>query len=178
MTISSEGEARQLMLSILPETGNREKCLMACADAITEANAQGRDKWAVTHTSGKVRLVVGHLIVCTLRNRPEHGPMWMALDKELMRTSNYRSLLEQSDDWEWDTEKYPEYPTIQSRNGYYRPSERHAETWPVIERLHFESICKAANQTTMDRRTPKGHSPEILEYLRNELGRPVPDPLY
>ena len=166
------------MLSILPETGIREMCLLVFAGAIAGANALGRDKWAVTHTRGKVRLIVGHLIVCTLKDRPAHGPIWMALDKGLLRTSNYQSLLEQSDDWEWDFDKYPEYPTIQSRNGYYRPSEKHAKTWPVIKRLHIESICKAANETTMDPRTPRGHSPEILEYLRNELGRQIPDPLY
>lgn len=169
---------RQLKLSILPRTPNREMCLEAFADAIAEANVHGRDKWAVTSKAGKVRLVVGHLIVCTLEDRPKHGPIWMALDQELLRTSNYEPLLEQSVDWEWDIEKYPAYPTIQSRNGYYRPSERHAEIWPVLKRLHLESTRKAANHRAMDPRTRRGHSSEILEYLRNELGRRMPDPHY
>ena len=116
--------------------------------------------------------------VCTLEDRPEHAPIWMALDEGLLDTFHYQPLLEQSADWEWDTEKYPEYPTIQSRNGYYRPSERHADIWPLIKQLHFESVRKAAGQTTMDPRTPRGHALEILEYLRTELGRGVPDPLY
>lgn len=178
MALSNEGEAKQLVLSILRESGIRQKCLTMFADTIAEANIYGRDKWAVTYTIGKVRLIVGHLIVCTLEDRPEHGPIWMALDKELLRNSNNQSLLGQSDDWSWDDEEYPEYATIQSTNGYYLPSDKHAEIWPVIRRLHFESIYKAANQTTMDPRTPKGHSCEILKYLRNQIGRHVPDPLY
>jgi hypothetical protein len=47
-----------------------------------------------------------------------------------------------------------------------------------LEPLFFESIFRAATQTTMDSATPKGHTPEILGYLRDELRRPVPDPLY
>lgn len=141
--VSSEGEARQLFLSILPEPDTRQKCLTVFADAIEEANRHGRDVWAVTHTRDKVRLIVGHIIVCTLENRPEHGPIWMALDKGLVGTS--KSLLERSGDWRWDVDQYPEYPTIESRNGYYSPSQKHAELWPTIRRLHFESIGKAAS---------------------------------
>ena len=77
--------------------------------------------------------------------------------------------LERSGDWEWDNDRYPEYRTIESRNGYYSPSEGHAELWDRIKPLHFESIGKAANQTTMDPRTPNGHTPEILNYVRKEL---------
>jgi hypothetical protein len=83
--------------------------------------------------------------------------------------------LERSGDWEWDNDRYPEYRTIESRNGYYSPSEGHAELWDRIKPLHFESIGKAANQTTMDPRTPKGHTPEILSYIRKELGRQISD---
>ena len=178
-TISGDDETKHFMLSILPETGIREVSLGMFADAIAEANVHGRDKWAVTRTSGKVRLIVGHLVVCVLGgDRPEHGPVWMALDKGLLRTPKHHSLLERSRDWEWDARNYPEYPTIQSRNGYYRPSHKHSEIWPEIRKLHFESIRKAATETTMDPRTPRGHAPEVLEHLRNELGRQIPDPHY
>ncbi len=178
MGLSSEKEARRLVDSVLPEPDIRQKCLKVFADAIAEANVHGRDKWAVTHTTDKVRLIVGRIIVCTLRNRPDHGPIWMALDKALLRSSDKQPPLEQSGYWEWDNEAYPEYPLIQSRNGYYLLSVGHAEAWPMVRRLHFESIYRAANQTTMNPGTPKGHSSEILKYLRNELGRHVPDPLF
>ena len=176
MAVGNEGEARGLMLSILPESEARQKCLMVFAEAIVKANSCGRDVWAVTHTRDKVRLVVGHVIVCTLKNRSEHGPIWMALDKGLVSSSKYP--LEQSGDWEWDNDRYPEYTTIESRNGYYSPSERHAELWDSIKHLHYEAISKAANQTTMDPRTPNGHTPEILAYIGKELGRQLPDPHY
>ncbi len=179
MAIRSEDDARRHMHSILPEPEEREKCLNVFADAIDRANGHSRGNWAVTRAKGKVRLIVGHVIVCTLKNRPEHGPLWIALDKKLLGTSSDRSILELSDDWEWDTvSKNREYPAIGSRNGFYRPSGDHAELWQATEPLFFESIFTAATQTTIDPRTPKGHTPEILEYLRGELGRPVPDPLY
>jgi hypothetical protein len=49
---------------------------------------------------------------------------------------------------------------------------------PAIEPLFFESIFRAATLTTKDPATPKGHTPEILGYLRGDLRRPIPDPLY
>jgi hypothetical protein len=149
-------------------------CLTIFADSIAEANIYGRDKWAVAYERDKVRLIVGHIITCTLGN----NRIWMALDSRLLEASSQPLVLEQSDDWEWDTNRYPEYPTISSRNGYYRPSKNHEKIWPAIRRPLFESIYRAANETTMDPRTPQGHSPEVLRYLRNELGRHVPDPLY
>ena len=179
MAIRSEDDARRHMLSILPEPEEREKCLNVSADAIGHANGHSRDNWAVTHLKVKVRLIVGHVIVCTLRNRPEHGPLWIALVKKLLGTSPDRSILEQSDEWERDTVSTKrEYSSIGSRNGFYRPSRRHAKVWPAIEPLFFESIFRAATLTTKDPATPKGHTPEVLGYLRGELRRPVPDPVY
>ncbi len=178
MKSSSEDEAERFVVSVLPEAGIRQECLTMFADAVEEAHRCGRDRWAVTRTAEKVRLIVGHVIVCTFRDRPEHGPVWMALDEELLGTSNHRSLLERSGDWEWDVDQYPRYATIRSRNGYYSPSEKHAELWPMIRRLHFEAIRKAADHRAMDPRTSKGHSPEILRYIEKELGRQLPDPLY
>ena len=172
--VSNEGEAKQLVLSILPEDEVRKVCLTIFADAIAEADVHGRDRWIVNYATDKVRLHVGHLIICTLEN----GRIWMALDKGLLETSNRQPSLVQSHDWKWDTDVYPEYSTISSRNGYYLPSEKHAEIWPGIRRLHFESIYRAANGRAMDPRTRKSHSSEILKYLRNDLGHPVPDPFY
>jgi hypothetical protein len=177
MTISSEGEARQHVLSILPDKDVRKKCLTVFAEAVAEADARGKDRWTITYRTGrvpKVRLIVGHIIVCTLGD----GRIWMALDRESLATSDSRSLLEASGDWEWGASRYAEYRQIPSKNGYYLPSEKHAEIWPVIRELHFASIGRTADQTTMDPRTPKKHSPEILQYLRDEIGRNLPDPLY
>ena len=174
MKLDGEIDAKRLVLSILPEPVVRRRCLAVFAEAVAEANVYGRDKWAVTPTDSKVRLQVGHVIICTLGK----GRIWMALDKGLSETPKRRSSLNQSGDWKWDSEVYPEYPSISSRNGYYLPSEKHAEAWPEVRRLHFEAIYRAANGRPMDPRTPQGHSPAILRFLRNELGRHVPDPLY
>jgi len=94
MVLGSEDEARRLMFSVLSNPEIRQRCMMVFADAIEVANRHARDVWAVTHTNDKVRLIVGHIIICTLANRPEHGPIWMALDKGLVGTS--KPPLEQS----------------------------------------------------------------------------------
>ena len=74
MAIRSEDDARRHMHSILPEPEEREKCLNVFADAIDRANGHSRDNWAVTQAKGKVRLIVGHVIVCTLKNRRSTAP--------------------------------------------------------------------------------------------------------
>jgi hypothetical protein len=174
LELRSESDAEQLILSILPEPVVRRKCLAVFADAITEANIYGRGKWAVRYASDRVRLHIDHVFICTL----EKGCVWMALDKGFLEASDRQSHLEQSGDWRWDTDEYPEYPLIESRNGYYLPSEKHADLWPVIRPLHFESINRAANGRVLDAGARENHSPEILKYLRNELGQHVPDPRY
>ena len=176
-SIGGLGEAERHVRLILPDAGTRQGCLQMFADAIDEAHTQGRAKWAITQqTSGvrKVRLVVGHIIVCTLGN----GRIWLALDKGMLDAQNNKQILEQSLDWEWGGGPFAEYRQIPSRNGHYRPSESNGDIWLAVQRLHFESIRKAANHTTMDPRTPSKHSPDILRYLEEELGRRLPDPLY
>ncbi len=166
--VSSEGEAERLILSILPQSDTRQKVLTVFADAIEEANRHGRDVWAVRdNRARKVRLHVGRVVICTIGN----GSIWMALDKGLLDTSNHESFLERSGDWEWGKGRYAEYRLIPSRNGIYMPSEKHPELCPVIRRLHFESISKAANQTTIDPRTHKGHSTELPSYIGKQLAR-------
>jgi hypothetical protein len=157
--LGSVGEASRLMLSVLPSDADvRQKCLMVFADAIERADGHGRNVWAVTHTKDKVRLIVGHVIVCALKNRPEHGPIWMALDKGFVGSSQYP--LEQSGDWEWDNDQYPEYKTIESRNGYYSPSENHDKLWDKIKpaswpaRAYLSGVKVVSNDLKTDADKP------------------------
>jgi hypothetical protein len=63
MNVDSEQEARQVIQSCLVDPQIREWILSMFADAITEANAYGRDKWAVHLLKDMVRLHVGHYII-------------------------------------------------------------------------------------------------------------------
>ena len=67
---------------------------------------------------------------------------------------------------------------IPTRNGYYLPSEDHEDIWPEIRELHFKAIRRAADRGGLRPKTKEGHSPGVLEYLRNTLGRSLPDPAY
>lgn len=174
MDIGSESEAREHVASILQEPEIKQTLLGVFADSVSEASVYSRNNWAVTCDDGRVRLQVGHVIICTL----EGGRVWMALDKGLLENTRRRPRVESTEEWQWDDSVYPEYSSIGSRNGYYSPSGRHGEVWPEIRRLHFESIYRAATGPSMHADTKKRHCSGALKYLRNVLDRHVPDPLY
>ncbi|MDD3316571.1 MAG: HNH endonuclease [Methanosarcina sp.] len=64
-------------------------------------------------------------------------------------------------------------------NGYYFPSSRDLEIWPIIRDFHFEYIRKVANKYEwLNLKSQSKHAPELLDYLNNELGQSVPSPNY
>ncbi len=179
MRIDSEGEAERLVCSILRNAQTRRRCLEAFADAVCEAHHYSEGLWAVTCSEEKVRLQVGPVIICNIGDRYAGTErLWLALDRDSLARAGDGLTFERSRDWEWGVGKYATYRAIPTRNGYYLPSERHEEIWPEIRELHFEAIRKAAKRGGLRSKTKNGHSPGIPEYLRNALGRSVPDPAY
>ena len=177
--IDSEGEAEKLVGSILRNTQTRQRCLEAFADAACEADRHSDGIWAVTCSKEKIRLQVGPVIICNIGDRRAGTErLWLALDRESLARAGERSTFEGSGDWEWGVGKYATYRVISTRNGCYFPSERHEKIWPEIRGLHFEAIRRAGQRGGSRQRTKDGHSPGILEHLRNTLGRSVPDPAY
>jgi hypothetical protein len=66
-----------------------------------------------------------------------------------------------------------------SINGWYKPSSEDSDSWLEIRDIHFEFIKKATKKCTTFSSASQGtHSPELLEYLRRELGESVPSPNY
>ena len=163
---------QEIIETLLPDSTKREAYLTIFADAIVEANIHGGDKWAVHLLDDRVRLIVGHNIICTIID----GRIWLALDQSLFPTAKID--LNQTKEWEWDQREYPEYSSIGSTNGYYTSSSQHTNIWVEIRRLLNEAIYQAAHRRKMDPRTPDKHNPEVLQYLRDELGKTIPDPAY
>lgn len=169
-------KVKQVVVSILPNPRTRNICLTLLCKTINQANMLGNAKWGTHYDKNNVRLLVGSLIVFTI----EKGCIWLALDLPSLEASeNKLALLQSTTSWQWDTDDYPNYIKVPSKNGYYTPSDDHPEIWPVVEELHFEFIKKAAakyEQLRSDSQTK--HSPELLAYLRHELGQDVPEPTY
>jgi putative restriction endonuclease len=169
-------EAEHVITSLLPDVKVRDCCLSVFGEALTEANLYGIQKWGVYYRKDALRLLVGSLIVLTIHRQG----VWMALDRQLLQKSaSDFDILNQSQDWQWDTGQWSEYTRIPSKNGYYMPSDNHSQIWPLIRRFHFAYIEKAAEMFTQLREdSQQKHMPHVLAYLRQVFNHYVPEPAY
>ncbi|KAF5037046.1 HNH endonuclease [Methanoculleus sp. UBA430] len=176
MTHSNIAKIEETILSLLPDEDYRRACLSLFVESLLEANSYGRNKWGVYCYSEGVRLLVGSLIVCTVHK----NGLWLSLDKQLLNEmKDKQDILEECKAWHWDNGDWSEYKKIPSKNGYYIPSSRDLDIWPLLRDLHFEYIKKAANKYDLLRiDSQKKHSPELLVYLSNELDQSIPRPDY
>lgn len=156
---------------LISNSKKRQHYLTILLEVINYASSFGSSKWCIQCSQGKIRLLVGHLILFTI----EKECLWLALDKKLVDSSPVS--LDQVDFWKWDKNDYPIFKLIDSINGYYLSSDLNG--WQQIRQLHFESIKKTANKYNhLDKRSQLHHCAEILDYLRNELDQIVPEPVY
>lgn len=159
-------DVRKVIHSLLPNAKTRRLCLEAFGETVSYANSFGSKKWGAYYERGKVRLLVGSLIVFTLGP----GCVWLALDQELLETSQELSnFLENAEDWQWDNHDYPRYTKVPSRNGFYIPSDKHEDVWSVIKKLHFEFISKTSAKYEKLREGTQ-NSESLIEYIRSEIG--------
>lgn len=158
-------DVEKVIHSLLPDAKVRRACLEAFDETVRYANSLGTEKWGAYYERGKVRLLVGSLIVFTI----EPGCVWLALDQELLEKSQELSnFLESTEDWQWDNHDYPRYTKVPSRNGFYTPSEKHKDIWMVIKQLHFEFISKAAAKYEKLREGTE-HSESLIDYIRSAI---------
>lgn len=162
--------------SLLPDKEHRMICLSLFLQALNEANSYGNNKWGVHYRRDGVRLLVGNLIIFTIHKKG----VWLALDKQLLNEKkDTRELLNKSELWQWDNGKWSEYKAVPSINGYYTPSSEDLEIWPIIRDFHFEYIKKVANKYEwLNFKSQSKHAPELLIYLKKELGQSIPVPKY
>ncbi|WP_214084211.1 HNH endonuclease [Methanoculleus sp.] len=176
MTHSNIAKIEETISSLLPDEDYRQACLSLFVESLLEANSYGCNKWGVYCYSEGVRLLVGSLIVCTVHK----NGLWLSLDKQLLNEmKDKQDVLEEREAWHWDNGDWSEYKMVPSKNGYYIPSSKDLDIWPLLRDLHFDYIKKAANkyeQLRID--SQKKHSPELLVYLSTVLGQSIPCPRY
>lgn len=176
MIDSKTDKVEETIKSLLSDEEIRKVYLTLFLQALNEANSHGSNKWGTHYRRDGVRLLVGNLIVLTVHK----NGIWLALDKQLLsEKEEAQELLEKSELWQWDNGKWSEYKVIPSINGYYTPSCKNLEIWPIIRELHFEYIKNVANKYKwLNFKSQSKHTPELLVYIKNELDRSVPIPNY
>lgn len=161
---------------ILPEKRLRENCLNIFSECIICADESGSNKWGLHLHKNKIRLLVGSMIVCTIQDEE----IWLALDRgHLDSEGEFEEVLNDSPYWRWDTEDYPEYTRVPSRNGYYIPNEKNLELWSTIKNAHFEFVRNVANKfESLQTQSKEKHEPELLKFIQDVLDRSLPAPDY
>lgn len=171
-------QVQKIVTLLLPDEENRKMCLSLFAEALNKADSFGSNKWGAYYRSDGIgiRLLVGNLIVFTIHR----GEIWLALDKEMLNESKAKQdVLENARSWRWDTGRYSEYIPVPSRNGYYVPSEDNLLIWSHIRDLHFAYVEKVAKKYEwLNIRSQRKHSGDLLNYIRGELEKDIPNPNY
>ena len=174
--MNAVSNVEKVINSLLPNEEIKKNCLSLFLKSIKKANSYGNDKWGVYYLNDRIRLLIGGLIVFTIHK----GRIWLALDKELLDDlEEARTKLENSRDWHWDNEDYPEYSKIASKNGYYVPSEEHPKISSIISEFHFEFIEKASKKyEKLNKTSQSKYTPELIYYLEAVFEEDIPKPSY
>lgn len=177
MPIKSLSEIRQLFKILYPERLVRERCLSLFAESIKHAHCHAPDEWVVVVPSNRdgIRLIVGDLVPFEVGR----GKVWMALDqKQLDETFRGNFSLNSEQSWQWETKDRPVYKYVPSRNGYYFPKADPSEKLlPVIWKLNSAFIKRIGDHRRRLRHSSRAAcQPAVLEFLRQKLKQPIPEP--
>jgi len=174
--LNSQEEARNLIETLIPDPDMRQCCLNMFMDAIEEANFYGADQWYLEPAfDGHIWLITGCLVTCSL----VEDRIWLSLDRNLMASQVGMPLVYDSSttDWNWEPVDLDDPTWVHVAtviNGFYTPDQNHAQIWPHLRRLLFETIYQCMmNPQRSGYTMPRVHSPGILAYLQEETGREV-----
>jgi predicted RNA-binding protein with PUA-like domain len=164
--------ARRVCERLLPAgEGTRRACLEALADSIDRADAFGAAKWGVTLHADIIRLNVGHVVPFDIRR----NTIFLAV----MTGGSAGSLdegqgaLAELVDWRGS------FDSISSSRGLFVSPENFERAWPLVREANAAFIGRAAaGPAELHLDCQKAHSPGVLAYLRDVLGRDIPEPSY
>lgn len=152
--------ARQVIEKLAPDADQRLETLMLFAELIEEANAKPQN-WGVTLHGSEVALNVGGGYYCLWLRSNSLTVMWKGkADEEPEGTSEQFSSIQ--DSW------------------YAKDPIDKALTWiPAVRPLVSDLIqFTNAKSSVLQGMARKAHSPGVLRYIEEELGIPLPDPIY
>jgi hypothetical protein len=170
---STVGEVRAFVESVLPDPAERFRSLTILAESMDRLERQVPGRWtAYCNPARPARVVVVRCnIVLTVG-----AEVWLSLDQSTLNDPVVLARIERSSGWRYDDgsepDSYPAYMKLPSRNIYYRPSASHDEDWPALRDAHFAYLDYLARECRDWLPKPK-HHPALLEYMSQELRRPV-----
>lgn len=155
--------------TVFPDPDYRLRCLNILADAIEEAHGVGESTWVITTPKNydRIHLNVGVYQQLSFRK----GRIGVRQDLGMV-TEEMRSALKGRVTWGPGGNK-----AIASSGWATIVPEHFAEVWPQLYTPYMEHLRKAY-QLAPTSPFRQHHSPEVVEYLRNTLGRSLLDPAY
>jgi hypothetical protein len=169
---SNINHARWIIEWMLPDPTIRRTCLSALSESIERAHIRRSDSWGITLFPTLVRLNIGKpeaftfvqeriYLVLDCTNCPDH--IWSIPDVE-------QYVYEK-------TTPNQLFRSVPDAIGCTFPASLMHMIYPQVKSSHFSLIDKSA-KTPRNPMTKQGHSPGLLDYLRSELNKTIPNPTY
>jgi 5-methylcytosine-specific restriction protein B len=155
-----------------PDPAVRQICLNVLADSIKLAHTVSPASWSLNprRGQGNLRLNVGPTQACVL----SENDLYLVLDRDRLSPELQQRV---------DTEMVGEdrqgaaYRGTPFAYGAHLPANRLDELLPLVVEAHRSYIGRAAHSMPRTR-YQEGHRPESVAFLRQQLGRDLPNPVY
>ena len=166
-----EEAASEVAISILPSFV-RKSCLELLADSIDKAHIASPKSWGVTLFPNLIRLNVGMVEACFLSNEQ----MYLTLLRDNLTEQAFQNKLLAFNMYDSET-KEGVYKSVPGSLGCSFNVKYLNEVIELLLPAH-NTLIQRASRTRRHSETKNAHSPGVLKYLRTELNRVLPDPLY
>lgn len=154
-----------------PDPAFRHNWLTVLANAIDLAHKIQPNSWSVNSYSDRIRLMVGRLAVIGLyRSR-----LSFLVDKEQISEEAWSDLQSRAG-VAIDSLILKTFPM--SRWVSMSPDHQAEAVWPLIAKAHASVVERCATLTKIRTSEWWSHAPGVIVFLRQELGRDLPNPAY
>jgi hypothetical protein len=170
--------AGRVINKLLPQDRKIQRdCLMALADSIDQANSFGTAIWGVTLYPERVHLNVGHVVPFSIRQ----NDIFIAIIGLGLNSLAAKQRAQLNDLVERQSGPIDDdvFGTIKGSRRFIVLPENLAKVWPLIHTAHqlfIEKATQGPSQLHQDCR--RAHSPGVLDYLEEVLGKKMPRPTY
>ena len=164
---NSEQTAKNVLERLLPQEEARLEILSFFAQAIITAHQQGEARWGVTLYPSAVALNVSGFYACWVRP----SDFFVSLT-EASLAPEVRTALEDKVTWNGWFKRLPGSRCV------YVPFALAGEVLPRLRAPAEGSSCLLRGATPGWGRGLRGHTPGVLQYLREYLEMELPEPVY
>jgi MoxR-like ATPase len=160
---------RRTAEQVIPDPVVRIKRLELMANSIELAHTTAPLSWSTRQVKGESFLLyVANLVAFQLH--PHR--LYIVLDKDAL-DEEQRALLDDA-----GIEDGYSFESVPFSYGISIPTERIDELFPQVRNSHESFIERAARMVRTRSHYHQIHQPEVIQYLREELGRDLPQPAY